>query len=186
MQNKAEQYKDAKATSYNDIPAGGYVVEIADVTDMPNKEYLLLELDIHVGEYANYYADLFSRAGFWGLVRYLSYKDKSMGWFKADMELIEKENEGFTWNWDEKALVGLKVGVILGAEEYNSNSGEVKTSLKVKKFVPVEDIYSGKFKVPDLKKLKGTEPVKGVTNNSASAQKQTEFKEIEDPDKIPF
>lgn len=185
MQNKSEQYKDAKATSYSDVPAGGYVVEVSDVTDMPNKEYLRIELDIIEGEYANYYSDLFSRAGFWGLTLYKSYKDKSLGWFKDFMETLEKCNDGFKWDWDEKKLIGCTFGAVLREEEYQGNDGTVKSSLKVDKYCSVQDIHDGNFKVKPIKKLAGTAPSAGVVNRSASAQAKPDFKEIPD-DNIPF
>ena len=112
---------------------GGYVLKIINVEDVPGKEYLKIDYDFAEGEYANHYLSLFDRFGFWGGTMYKSYKDKSLGWFKAFISDVEASNPGYKWDNDEKKLEGRLFGAVLGAEEYRSNDGEVKESLKVKR-----------------------------------------------------
>ena len=77
--------------------------------------------------------------------------------FKGFIKAVEESNPGYVWNWDESTLKGKKVGLILQEEEYvptgGTHAGELRTRLIVKQVVNVETIKSGKFKVPELKKL---------------------------------
>ncbi len=180
MENLQKRYDEAKIVS-NDLPAGGYVLKIMHADNVPNKNYLRLELDIATGDHRGYYTQLFDRARFWGLTSYRSYTEKNMGWFKSFMELLESENEGFKWEWDETKLIGLEFGGVLGLEEYLANDGTVKASLKLKKTYTKAEIESGNFVVPPIKKLKQSAPVTGVVDNSA---KPDDFKAIDED--VPF
>ena len=71
---------------------------------------------------------------------------------------ISKSNGNFVFdggqvNSDEKTLIGKRVGIILGEEEYIGNDGNVKVRTYVYSEKSVDDILKGNFKVPDLKKL---------------------------------
>lgn len=156
---------------------GGYILKIINVEDVPNKEYLKIDYDFAEGEYKNHYLNLFDKFGFWGGAMYKSYKEKSLGWFKAFISDIEASNPGYKWDNDEKKLEGKLFGAVLGAEEYRSNDGEVKESLKVKKTTSIQDIRDGKFKIPKLKKLEESNASNEVVDASAQAI---------DTDDIPF
>ena len=156
---------------------GGYVLKIINVEDVPGKEYLKIDYDFADGEYANHYLSLFDKFGFWGGTMYKSYKEKSLGWFKAFISDVEASNSGYKWDNDEKKLEGKLFGAVLGSEEYRSNDGEIKESLKVKKTLPVQDIRDGKFKIPKLKKLEESNTSNEVVDASA---------QIIDTDDIPF
>ena len=68
------------------------------------------------------------------------------------------------WNWDEKMLRGLRLGVILQEEEYEKQDGSVGVRLIVKDIKTVKQIMDGDFKVPTTKKLERTaEPVSDFT-----------------------
>ena len=87
-------------------------------------------------------------------------------------------------NWDESTLKGKKVGLILQEEEYvptgGAHAGELRTRLIVQKVVNVETIKSGKYKVPELKKL---DKYTGPTQPTQNAQPQPA--NISD-DSLPF
>lgn len=147
------------------LPAGGYVCAITKVEDIPldkktgKGDYLRIHYDIVEGEYTGYYASLrerFPESNYIGsYIR--SYKEKALGMFKRFCSAVSKSNGNYVFdaktNSDEQSLVGKKLGIILGEEEYYSNAGEKKTRLYVKSECPVEKIESGDFKVPALKKL---------------------------------
>lgn len=149
------------------LPAGGYICRYTKVEDKSEKEYLYMEYDIAEGEFKDYYKHLQERldADWWGGRYYRSYKPKALPMFKRMCTAVNKSNGKFifdagTINNDEKTLIGKLVGIILRDEEYIKADGTRSTRLTVFKEVPVDVIKSGKFKVPDTKKLKEEEPAK--------------------------
>lgn len=142
------------------LPAGGYICKYTNVEDNPNKNYLYMEFDIAEGEFKGYFADLDERAGFWAGKCYRSYKENALPMFKRMCSAVTKSNKGFIFDGnqhcDESTLVGKKVGMILGEEEYIGNDGSTKTRLYVAREVDIADIKAGKFKIPELKKLNNT------------------------------
>ena len=138
------------------LPPGGYVIKITKVTDNPMKEYLKIIYDIAEGDQAGRYDDDWGRNpdnefahGF-----YRSYKDSAAGMFKAFTNAVEASNAQYIWDWKEEKLVGKRLGIVLAEEEYENNRGEVKVRLYVYSVHPADEIRQGKFKVPELKKLK--------------------------------
>lgn len=166
--------------SYDNPSPGGYICQIVNVRDVPNKEYLELELDIAEGDYAGHYKELNDRAGFWGLKLYRSYKESARGMFKGFIEDIGESNSGFAWDWNEDRLIGLNIGAVIGEEEYIGNDGQIKTRLKVTSTKTVHQIHEGKFKVPAIKRLESQNKGNEVVNNAVPAG----FEEV--ADETPF
>lgn len=141
--------------------AGGYVVQITKATDVPEKEYLLVEFDIAEGEHAGYCSATYGKFGTWPTLgkTYRSYKGKAVGMFKSFTEALEKspENMGYAWDWNERNLPGKIFGAVLGEEEFVGQDGSVKTGLKLMRCLPTDAIRSGDFKVPPVKKLKDSD-----------------------------
>lgn len=145
---------------------GGYVCAITKVEDFPLNEetgkgdYLRIHYDIIEGDFAGYYDSLrkkFPESAYIGsYVR--SYKETALGIFKRFCSAVSKSNGNYVFdaktNSDEQTLVGKKLGIILGEEEYYGNDGKLKTRLTVVSECPVEKIEKGDFKIPPLKKLK--------------------------------
>lgn len=139
------------------LQAGGYICKYTNVEDVPKKEYLYMEFDIAEGEDKGYFAELEERAGFWAGKCYRSYKENALPMFKRMCSAVTKSNKGFIFDGnehcDESTLIGKKVGILLGEEEYIGNDGSVKTRLRVVREMSVDEIKEGKFKIPPLKKL---------------------------------
>lgn len=139
------------------LPAGGYIVRYTKVEDVPAKNYLFMEFDIAEGEYSGYYEELYDRIDFWAGRCFRSYTEKALPMFKRMCSAVTKSNKGFIFDGnehcDESTLVGKKVGMILGEEEYIGNDGSTKTRLYVAREISVDDVKAGKFKIPALKKL---------------------------------
>lgn len=140
------------------IVAGGYIAKINKITDNKDKQYLEMELDIADGEFSNYYEELFASKGFWALRNYSSYKENALPMFKHFIKCVEESNN-FTFDFDETKLIGKKVGIVLGFEEYIGNDGATKIKGKITSFKTINDINNGNFKVPELKKLPETNDV---------------------------
>lgn len=140
------------------LPAGGYVVTITDVIDKPKASYLMITYDIAEGKFAGHFKETSNDlVAIHQFIR--SYKETALGMFKAFVNAVEASNDGFKWSWDEAALIGKKVGIVLGEEEYENNRGEVKTGLKVRSCRSAEAIRKGDFKVPEPKKLEKADAV---------------------------
>lgn len=155
---KIENFEEIKASDeFDSLKPGGYIGVLYKAEDEPEKEYLKVFFDIAEGEFTGYYKNLYSQFDFWGGTFFRSYKEKALSMFKGFIKAVEESNPGYVWNWDESTLKGKKVGLILQEEEFvptgGAHAGELRTHLIVQKVVNVETIKSGKYKVPELKKL---------------------------------
>lgn len=171
MKPLGNTYTDAKASGDNNrLPAGGYIAVITGVEDFPlnpntNKgDYLRIEFDICEGEYESYFAKMHESLG-WDNGNFIrSYKEKALGMFKGFIEAINKSNNSDldpAAGLDEKKLVGMQFGVVMGEEEYKKNDGSIGVKLVVKSTKDVASIRDGKFTVPSIKKLDGASTVEG-------------------------
>lgn len=168
---KIENYENVQASSgkFARPTAGGYICKIMDVTDVdhnPNTgkgQYLKIEYDIADGEFKGYYKEQFDKwGGDWKANFVRSYKEENLGMLKHFTNCIEQSNAGYDWDWNEKGLIGKYIGLVLGEEEYENSSGEIKTKLSVNQIKTVEEIKNGDFKVPAPKKLAPKTPVPNV------------------------
>ena len=158
---------------------GGYIVRITYVEDVKEKEYLRVEWDYTDGELAGTHKDCYDSFGFWPAPLFRSYKTKAAGMFKAFIEAVERSNEGFVWDWNERGLVGKWVGIVTREEEYTSNSGELKTRIIVDRVLPVVDIMNGNYTVLPTKRKEASNRSNAVVDMTAGA---TEIPDSE----IPF
>ena len=152
-----------EAQEFENPTAGGYVCRIIDVKDVPERQYLLVTLDIAEGKFTDRGKELQERTGAdWGYyVAYRSYKESARSFFKSFLVALEKSNKRFKankFNNNEKELIGLLVGVVLQEEEYVGQDKETKapkkkTRLRVANTIDANLIRAGKFKVPALKVL---------------------------------
>lgn len=168
-----------EASEYKRLPAGGYVVGILRVTDMPDKEYLSIEYDIAEGNFKNFYRQQAEAHPDWrwGGVLIRSYKPKAQPFFKQFLTCLKKSNDGFTFNNDERTLVRKKVGLVLAEEEYEKSDGSIGTRLYAAQVRSIDAIRGGDFEVPAKKLLDHVPQAAGGSND---------FAEITDADDLPF
>lgn len=159
---------------------GGYVIEITSAENNVKKERVDIEFDIVEGRFAGYYKDMQSRLG-WHTAKFSkSYKEKALPFFRSFIEAVVGSNgntEGLVIgdfeDVDETKLVGKRLGMIVGEEEYMGNDGKKKVRLDNYNalFVTVNKIHSGNYSVPPLKPLQdstATAPVSGVVDTTAA------------------
>lgn len=167
MRALGQEYMNTEASTGGDferLPAGGYVCRIIEATDYPNgneysdKPYLNIVYDIAEGEYAQFYSDEWGKENKWAHEVRQYYTQASLGIFKGFLKAVDISNgtafeAAAETGLDERKLVGLLIGLIIGEEEYESNDGSIKTRLRVRGARPIQNIREGKFKQPELKKL---------------------------------
>lgn len=169
MRALGQEYMNTEASTGGDferLPAGGYVCRIIEATDYPNgneysdKPYLNIVYDIAEGEYAQFYSDDWGKENKWAHDMRQYYTPAAFGIFKGFLKAVDISNgtafeAAAETGLDERKLVGLLIGLIIGEEEYRSNDGSVRTRLRVRGARPVQNIRDGKFKPPLLKELPG-------------------------------
>lgn len=139
------------------LPPGGYVARIVDVENVPGREYLWVMYDIAEGEHAGHYSDDFAKKNPWCHRFSRSYKQSAQGMFKAFLMRLQESNPGrfdvASWQaaCDERAFIGLEVGLVMQTEKYTNNKGEDKERLDVVGIYATQDIRNGMFKMPDPK-----------------------------------
>lgn len=158
--NEVEASDVTSTGVFTALPAGGYVCKIVDVEHVPEREYFWLVIDIAEGEHIGYYSDA------WGVAHptshrvLVSYKESALGMLKGRLSMLTDCNPGFDAiaafqgdNWE--AFYNKKVGLVVGLEEYVSNTGDVRERLNWFNALwrTPEQIRTGKFKVPATKKL---------------------------------
>lgn len=125
------------------LPAGGYVCEIVSAVNGMSRAgnpQLILVLDVCEGEYAGYFRETFeNRKQYNAEAKWPSggcYYQRTqgdfnaLGRFKGMIMLIEKENAGYTWDWNEKSLIGKRIGAVFGEETYIGNDNKEHTSIR--------------------------------------------------------
>lgn len=176
------------------LPVGGYELTIvgAKVEQFTNCEILKIAFDVvNHEQFSGFYANRFKSAkaqnpdAKWGGVFdvFIPKDDGSEldGYtkqaFKRFITSVEKSNEGYVWNWDEKSLKGKAFGGIFGREEFITKEGDRKFAVKCRFPRSIDSIRSGDYKIPEDKLLKGL--------NTATATID-DYEEILDPDDMPF
>lgn len=132
--------------SFRNLPAGNYVCTITDMTDVPDREYVEMLIDVAEGDYKDIFKD--SDRPYKHRIC-LSYKDTALGMLKQRLHVISDCNPGFDAQAAFAAthieyFLGKTVGVCFDEEEFMGNDGEVKTSVKPNGLRLVSDVRAGK------------------------------------------
>lgn len=138
---------------------GGYICEIKAVEDIPDKEYLKITYDISEGDFKGYYSNMRENNPDWAWAGAYckSYKPKALPMFKRFCTAVSKSNGAFIFdggkvNGNEQTLIGKKIGLVFGEEEYYGNDGNLKTRLIVSKEFPTDKL--AEQKAPKKKAIK--------------------------------
>lgn len=167
------------------LPAGKYVcrIEKAEPVSMSGWNALELHFDICEGEYTDFFKKKYDRDqryngrnAKWGCVFRQGYEGASLPFFKGVITAIEKSNTGYRWNGDEQKLVGLRVGVLFGREQFVTRDGELAWAVKPRFIRSIDALQSAS--VPEDK------PVKQSATNTLTEQGFTNFDD--NVDDLPF
>lgn len=205
MIKQFKDYNETQAAGVNgkfpQLPAGGYEAQVKKVQIAKNydgSERLELLVDIIEGEYEGYFKkqydnNKFEDKKYKGRVSFAiptddgSEKDGyKKRYFKAMAEAFEKSNAGYTWNWEEKSLLGLKVGIYVRDKEWDKD-GKHGFAPEIYALEDINVIRSGEFETPKPKYLNGNAPATNKSDFTQTPQSSTAnpFPTAED-DTYPF
>lgn len=165
---KPKNWDNVKANTgdYESLKLGGHEVVIKNAyeyTGMTGNTSLRIEVDIdgndeQKGFYQKQYDANTNSDKKWpsASVKYISLKedDTCLALYKGFTTIIENSNKGYTWNFDEKTLIGKKLCGVYGLEEFKDNDGNVKTTTKLVQFRSLDKLDT--IKIPKVKLLDGT------------------------------
>ncbi len=205
---------DTTITQPKKLTDGGYegVIKNAEVKHVDSKnggsfDILCLELDIASGDFKDYYQNRYDKNTNpnkkWPLTRDLFLESSSnteeanqrnARRLKELITSVEQSNPRFTFNWDEKQLIGKKVGMVFGLEEFNAtNLNRVLTAPELRFFRSVNTINEIDYTLPenrlDVKLLDGSyvKYANYVPHGARTTeQDEGDFITIESDDEIPF
>ena len=129
MIQKPQGYDEAQTFTgeYEQVTLGGHICRIvqANVEAKNGRQMLVILFDIDEGgAFDGYYQKQYeerrrkSSDAKWGGTIYQYVDGSGTPFFKGIISSIEESNAGYTWNWDEKTLVGLYFGGNFGREQY--------------------------------------------------------------------
>lgn len=189
------------AGEYERLPAGGHICRIMNAYEAMSSNHnpmLMLELEIaEGGEYDGYFGRQYNARqngtlGKWPCIfrqLTLDRDGKCNSYFKGLIACIERSNQGYTWDWQEKGLRGKYIGMVFCEEEYLNQQGEVRTSVKPTWPRTVNAIREG-VPVPEPKRLSGGQGSYQSSTSSApafapAAAQNAGFTQVND-DELPF
>lgn len=158
-------YEQTKAYGdYQQLPKGGYVMQIKDAKIIPNKngngEHLEVSADIFEGDYKDYFMndwrnqqseDKKWRGRFWVNIPADDGSEQD-SWtkrkFKTFTEALEDSNEGYHFDWDEQKFKGKLVGGLFNEREWEAQDGQIRRSINWGGVCSVEKIRSGSYTLP--------------------------------------
>jgi hypothetical protein len=137
--------------------AGGYILKCIKVELIKSKEkqeMIILYFDIDEGTHEGYFKKYPLR--FYNLYQddtFISYFKALLTYFKNSNPESLKESDLQGDSFDERKLIGLKIGAVLREEEYSNKNGEVRSSLKIFYFRSIDSIKNTEPHTPDKKTL---------------------------------
>lgn len=161
---KINNWNEVEAKGMEDfksLPIGAYecVIKEANVhkNEETGKETFRVAVDIASGDYKDYYQRRYDNNTNsnkkWdnNATRYLAFQGNNVAYFKGFITCVENSNVGYTWNWDEKTLVGKKICGVFQYEEYEKQNGTKAVKVRLSKFRSLDKI--GEIEVSDSVKL---------------------------------
>lgn len=159
MINKPKDWENVEESEVVEglrLKVGPYPVQIKEVIDHPEKEYLEIRFDIVKDkDYAGLFSKQSENFGVWpnaGIYR-ASYKETATQFFKAFITAVQKSNQGYVWNWNEQSLKGKYFVANFGEEEYEDQEGDLRITVKIREPRSIEAWQKGEIKTPESKKL---------------------------------
>ena len=131
------------------LPAGLYVCIVKQVNvqnDKDGREQMIVLFDIAEGEQKGFFQKQYdarkqsSSDAKWGGVHKQYTHDKGLPFFKGMICSIEKSNNGYRWDWNEKGLVGKRFGGVFGREQFLTQDRQKKFATKLMQIRSVDGL----------------------------------------------
>ena len=194
--NKAKNYDEVQVNEdFTPLELGGHKGIIKNVEEYKNPINSNVSLKVEVdtdkidkqpGYYQEQYNSNTSSDKKWpsGAVKYVSLKDDEncVKMLKGFITAVENSNANFKFDWskDTNQLIGKKVGLVFGWEEYTKQEGSTGVSTKLTHFRSFDKVDS--VKIPKVKLLDGTfvehDKYSLPSNNSSSSDPFSDLGEV--------
>lgn len=204
---RLNDYENIKVNDGQKFKLGGKNCIIKNVKEFQYKgvSKLSLELDIADGDNKGYYQAKYDErpdtSKFWDDGATLSIhadadsisdekeRNKAKSYLKGIMTAIESYNPGYTWNWDEKSLIGKKISVNFSLKEYNGNDGNVYKKPQVGRFVNKKENFKEDY-IPQVRTIDNQyvdyEEYKGNSQTTSQAKEIFGSSVAISDDDLPF
>ena len=177
-----------EATGFDNPIPGAYIAVICGVEDVEDKEYLKIMWDFAEGEYKGNNRDTYDRAGFWPTVLMRILQGEGTRIFQGVQDRSGVQQSRYRFDEDNlNAMIGKRICVVLGDEEYRGNDGTTKTRLYVHQTCSLQAYQKGDFKVPDLKRMNGSQAASAPSYGGGYSAPSGSFADLSDSDgELPF
>lgn len=152
---------------YESLELGGHEVIIKNAyeyTGRTGNTSLKIEVDIagndkQAGFFQRQYDNNTNANKTWpaGACKYISLKEEEncLKMFKGFTTSVEKSNPGYSWDFDEKSLVGKKLCGVFGLEQYERQDGTTGFATRLTQFRSLDKL--NEVKIPKIRLLNGTQ-----------------------------
>lgn len=180
--NKAKNYDEIQVNEdFTPLELGGHKGIIKNVEEYKSESSGNTSLKVEVDtdktdKQPNYYQEQFDKDDRdnkkWptGATKYVSLKDDEncVKMLKAFITAVENSNVNFKYDWskDTNQLIGKKVGLVFGWEEYKNDKDEIKLATKLTQFRSIDKVDN--VKIPKVKLLDGKLVEYETYNNSSN------------------
>lgn len=168
---------------FSPIPAGGYLCIVKTSFTSLSKNgnsMLVLSFDIAEGDFAR----KFSNTDFKHAPKFYQLIYDSNGNVRSDYKALVEDfaisNSGINpsdSDFDERVLVGKKIGVVFGDYEYLNSKGDIRINSQPRKIISVDDLRNGNFIIPSIQSL----------DKNKTSKTDDDFSGVDIPDNsVPF
>ena len=190
---------------YEGIVTNAIVQKVKSKKDDKEYEILTLELDINSGDFKDYFKSKYDsdkrETKKWGITKDLflesehntkEQNEKNARRLKEFVTSVEKSNANFTFDWDEKKLVGKKVGLAFGLREFRgSENNKIMVIPELRFFRSIDTIkdidYSDIDNKLSIRTLEGKYvSYKDYYSKSNTSSDESSYITITEDDDIPF
>lgn len=183
--------------AFQRLPLANYICTIVDAEEIMSRKgnrCIKLAFDIAEGEQAGFYSEQYKEnkrvngdSAMWPFAGIYYVSAENANRLKGFIYCIEKSNNGFHWNWNEKALKGMKFAGCFAEESRITTEGKTLCDTRLSHIYPLSEFES--MPAAYVKKQKPSTPFEGNNDGyygAAEYARPSAPPPVLDPDEIPF